>query len=96
MVELEWKEPPNAGRGRGTALTDWFEVARQLRERPREWALVLNDVSRVTGTRINNGHNAAFRDGYYEAVTRGHGPRSHTHGDLYIRYLGAAPEWEDR
>lgn len=104
---LEWKDPPPDGRGNGRphgrpALTDWFAVADQLKANPRRWALVLTDVFRTHGSRINSGANTAFQDGLYEAIVR-FNPETSTNGDsqnrgdLYVRYLGPLPEnWAER
>lgn len=96
-MELEWKDslpPERRGGAFGKPpIVDWWAVARELKARPRQWALVATNVYRTHASRINSGANAAFRDGLYEASCRSNKRREDAEfhrdkGDLYVRYLG--------
>ena len=92
MAELTWEEPPNKLLTRGS--TDWLGVAKALKARPNEWAVVAENVSASTGTHIRYGKLKAFEpSGAFEARVSGTkvsgGGRA---SKVYARYVvGSAP-----
>jgi len=81
---IRWEEPP-APRG-GRRDTGWAQVAAQLRDHPREWALVEDGVA--TSSLSNHISRAKISDfdppGAYEAVAR----RENGSHRIYARYVG--------
>lgn len=87
MSDLKWQDPPPNAAGR-PSLTDWRAVAAALRERPGEWALVVEGVSISTATNIKKARLVAFAPaGSFEAVAR-NGSNKTKRADIYARYVG--------
>lgn len=83
---LTWEEPPPVGQG---VRTSYEDVARKLRARPGQWAIVAQyDKSRTAAGVANNirkGISRHFRpEGHYEAVGRTVGGEHR----VYARYVG--------
>lgn len=84
-MTIEFKSPPPDGRG--GSLADWSEVARQLKERPGEWAIVAQGVSATLAQAIKRADRAAFAPaGTFEAVSRV--SSTGRKRDIYARYVG--------
>jgi len=86
MVRFE-----DPGPGTKRARHDHRAIAAELRSRPDEWALILEDVSNNFANQIRNGVLAAYRPvGAYEATTRGNTPSGRA--SIYARYVGGPDE----
>jgi hypothetical protein len=86
MSNIVWEEPPGVSR-RGQE--EWPAIARELRQRPGQWARVKDGVSASNAahvaSRIRNGFFQPFRPaGTFEAVTRRTGDTK----AVYARYVG--------
>lgn len=89
MSDIRWEEPPRpASRPR----IDYGSIAEELRNRPKEWAIVrvMPDAGRssVVASGISRGKVAAFHPiGAFEAMAR------LVDGEyrVYARYVGGAP-----
>lgn len=82
---MKWETPKRHGNDRH----DWLEVARQLKERPGEWAVVAEDIQRTYVTAVKKGRIRAFQPaGTFEAISRGSGTEVGRAGKLYVRYVG--------
>lgn len=88
MSVIRWEDPPPVSSripGRPT-VADWWTIAAQLRDRPKEWAVVCEGtLSESYPARIRQGIIAAFKPaGSFDAVAR------NASGVylLYARYVG--------
>lgn len=81
---MEWKNPPAPRNGR--RRDDWTDIAKELKSKPQEWALIKRKANSGYGSIISHGRLKAFTPaGSYEAVVR----NVTTEGcDLYARYVG--------
>lgn len=72
---LRWEAPPARGQLAAPVLTDWQDLAQELRSNPGEWALVL---VKPNSTGANNAkaylqgtaQGSPFRRGEFEVVSR--------------------------
>jgi len=84
MSDLTWLEPPP--REREDAGDTEKRIARALRERPGEWALLTKSGSSSTVSNINGGRTPAWQPrGSFQATGRG---RPDGRLDIYVRYVG--------
>ena len=84
--KLEWETPTpkSAPKVRGSK---WDPIARALRQRPGQWAVIGRDTPTSIVTTIRNGQLKCFKPkGAFEAVTRNH--TSRWQADVYARYVG--------
>lgn len=85
-MSLEWKSPPTPKATGGSS--DHERVAKVLRSRPGEWALIMTGVAPGHVSAIKKGQKAAYRPaGSFEAVQRA---SETVKGkiDVYARYIG--------
>ena len=81
-MELQWKAPePSAWAPRRT--TKWKSIADALRDRPGQWALVAESVSRALASGIKK---RVLLPGEFEITTRKNGEDGKC--DMYARYIG--------
>lgn len=82
MSNIKWQNPPSDQR----TTTPWTEIAKALRERPNEWALVKEGTFASVATTIKFGTKTAFRPaGSFEARTS---KAAEGKCDVYARYVG--------
>lgn len=84
--KLEW-ETPAPGSVRKQKGSKWDPVARALRARPGQWAVIGRDIPTGILTTINRGQLKCFQpEGAFEAVSRNHTAR--WQADVYARFVG--------
>ena len=86
-MSVVW-EKPSPRRGR-PPLTEYYELAEELKKHPGEWALVGENMSISTGNHISSGRIKAFQPaGEFEGTIRGQvNGRAEK---VYARYVGNA------
>lgn len=79
-MEFRDSLPAKTGKGR----QDYIDAAALLKQNPGKWALLeqraSNQLAAGVASRIKTGYIPSFRDGVYEAASRG--------GDVWVRYVG--------
>jgi hypothetical protein len=86
---VKFVEPPPAkprgGSNKGTGK--WAEIAKALKERPGEWALIGEGVSATLVSRINKATQTSAFDpaGAFQATGRNY---DNSRCDIYARYVG--------
>jgi NADH:ubiquinone oxidoreductase subunit len=92
-VEIEFGEVPSirrSGRLGRPLSTKHLHIAKQLRERPNEWSLILRNLAASTSTQVRTGQLAAYRpSGSFEAKVRRN--PEHSRYDVWARYVGEQP-----
>ena len=84
---VTWADPPLITKGRYS--TRWREVAKQLRARPNEWAMVASAAPPSTASHIRTGKLAAFSPaGHFEATARRGPDLPANRRIVYARYVG--------
>lgn len=89
-MKIEFVKAPPAPRigKRRNGNSKYFQIAKQLKSRPGDWALVLKGARAVTPTLIKKGNLVAFKPaGSFEAVARSNGVKGKA--DIYARYIGS-------
>jgi hypothetical protein len=88
-MKIEFVEAPPAPRSGPRSKTrrpKHYSIARQLKARPGEWALIFRDRTVSTPGVIRKGGMVAFRPaGAFEAVSRSNGKGK---VDVYAKYVG--------
>jgi hypothetical protein len=85
VSDIEFGEPPPPSSGVGHCHA---EIARQLRDRPGDWALVLRGVRGSYGTSISKGRLVPYQPaGSFEAVCRTVDSKNRLF-DIWARYVG--------
>lgn len=85
VSEMAPEDVPRAKRGRGM---NWERVAAEAKSRPWEPYIASRSISRSVGTRIRQGHYAAFRPPEdWRVACKGTGVK----GVLVVMYVGTPP-----
>jgi len=83
MSDITFTDPPAATRGKLWGRHQ--QIAEALRERPGDWALVMEGVNGSNSHSIRTARIKAYAPaGAYEATARKNGDRH----DIYARYVG--------
>lgn len=87
---MEWKEPVEKKVGLYNARASEHDaIAKQLKERPGQWAVCYTDEFYQLAYRIKDGSIPAFRPaGTFEATCRGAAGKGQKTKEIYVRYVG--------
>lgn len=87
-MEITFQEPPAVTRPGRNPDAKYVAIAETLKNRPNEWALILEKGHQTTAARIRTGRISAFRPkGSYEATARNTDEQGRC--QIYARFVGA-------
>lgn len=87
MTEITFQEPPKVVRSGRSPNPKYVEIAEQLKKRPYEWALIIEQGHQTTAARIRSGRISAFRPkGNFEATARNTDEQGRC--QVYARFIG--------
>lgn len=87
MSEITFQEPPKVTRSGRAPNPKYLQIAQQLKERPGQWALIIEQGHQTTAARIRSGRISAFRPkGMFEATARNTDDQGRC--QVYARFIG--------